>query len=163
MKAGFLPAPASATTLLIQYRAIVLDVVENQENVKLNNSAVLSWAGLFVNLSKLKWNDKIIIHLSGNKYVYAVQENKVILPNDTSVLQHEEDTWLTLLTCKTFNEKTNAYENRIAVRAVLVSVEAEKQSSQKGQPVLRQDSRTDCFDSLDFHADRDIILCDHFY
>ncbi|HEX9332937.1 MAG TPA: sortase, partial [Anaerolineales bacterium] len=83
-------------------------------------------AGIFANLSKLKWNDKIIIHLHGNKYIYTVQENKVVTPSDTSVLKHEENSWLTLLTCKTFNEKTNSYENRVAVRAILVSIEAHK-------------------------------------
>lgn len=82
-------------------------------------------AGIFVDLFKLKWNDRIIIHSYGNKYIYAVQENKVIAPNDASVLKHEEKSWLTLLTCKTFNEKTSSYENRIAVRAILISIEAE--------------------------------------
>jgi len=82
--------------------------------------------GIFADLSKLKWNDRIIVHLNGTKYIYAVQENKVVAPSDTSVLKHEEQAWLTLLTCKTFNEKMNAYENRIAVRALLVSIETEK-------------------------------------
>jgi len=83
-------------------------------------------ADIFAHLSKLKWNDRIIIHSYGNKYIYAVQENKVVAPSDASVLKHEENSWLTLLTCQTFNEKTKSYESRIAVRAILVSIEAEK-------------------------------------
>jgi LPXTG-site transpeptidase (sortase) family protein len=62
-------------------------------------------------------------------YTYEVRENSTISPNNTSVLQHEEEAWLTLLTCKTYNERTNTYSNRIAVRAVLLKVEREKQSS----------------------------------
>jgi sortase (surface protein transpeptidase) len=56
-----------------------------------------------------------------------VRENRTITPNDTSVLQHEEQAWLTLLTCKTYNERTDTYSGRIAVRAILLKVEQEKQ------------------------------------
>jgi sortase (surface protein transpeptidase) len=42
------------------------------------------------------------------------------------VLKHEEDSWLTLITCKTYNEATNKYSSRIAVRATLVNVQADE-------------------------------------
>ncbi len=82
-------------------------------------------AGPFVNLGSLKWGDKIIVHAYGYTYVYEVRENKVIVPSDTSVLKHEEKPWLTLLTCKNYNETTGVYANRIAVKAVLTGVQME--------------------------------------
>ncbi len=82
--------------------------------------------GIFLDLAKLKWDDKIIVHAYGSKYTYSVQTNKVIAPDDMSVLKHEDKAWITLLTCKTYNEKTKTYENRIAVRAVLTSIEPDK-------------------------------------
>jgi LPXTG-site transpeptidase (sortase) family protein len=83
-------------------------------------------SGPFANLGNLKWGDKIVVHAYGYVYTYQVRENKVIAPNDTSVLRHETDSWLTLITCKNYNETTNSYANRISVRAVLISVQMEK-------------------------------------
>jgi len=82
-------------------------------------------AGPFANLGSLKWGDKIIVHAYGYMYVYEVRVNKVIVPSDTSVLKHEEKPWLTLLTCKNYNETTGVYANRIAVRAILTGVQME--------------------------------------
>jgi len=83
--------------------------------------------GPFAALSTLKWGDKIIVHAYGSVYTFEVRENREISPSNTSVLKHEEEAWLTLLTCKTYNEKTDSYSKRIAVRAVLLKVELEKQ------------------------------------
>jgi LPXTG-site transpeptidase (sortase) family protein len=84
--------------------------------------------GPFEGLGKLEWGDRIIVHAYGSVYTYEVRENRTITPYNTSVLKHEEEAWLTLLTCKTYNEKTESYSSRIAVRAVLLKVEREKQS-----------------------------------
>lgn len=81
--------------------------------------------GPFVNLGKLKYGDKIVIHAYGEKYTFEVRENKIVEPNDTSVMKHEEKSWLTLITCKEYDPATNTYRKRIAVRAVLVSVASE--------------------------------------
>jgi LPXTG-site transpeptidase (sortase) family protein len=78
--------------------------------------------GPFVNLSKLKYDDQIIVHAYGQKYVFAVRSNTVVMPNDASVFRHEEKSWLTLVTCKEYDEKTGTYRKRVVVRAVLVSV-----------------------------------------
>jgi LPXTG-site transpeptidase (sortase) family protein len=83
-------------------------------------------SGPFVGLGRLKWGDKIIVHAYGSVYTYEVRENRTVSPNNTSVLRHEEEPWVTLITCKTFNEKTETYSKRIAVRAVLIKVELEK-------------------------------------
>jgi LPXTG-site transpeptidase (sortase) family protein len=82
-------------------------------------------SGPFAKLGNLKWGDKVIVHAYGYVYTYQVRENKVIAPNNTSVLKHETDSWLTLVTCKDYNEATNSYANRISVRAVLISVQKE--------------------------------------
>ena len=82
--------------------------------------------GPFVNLSKLKYGDQIILHANGQKYIYEIRANREVSPTDSSVFKHEEQSWLTLITCKDFDEKTNAYLKRVVARAVLVKVEAEK-------------------------------------
>jgi LPXTG-site transpeptidase (sortase) family protein len=79
--------------------------------------------GPFVNLNKLYWGHKIIVHLGGQKYVYEVREVRTVWPNDKKVFQHEELAWLTMITCKDYNEKTDSYAQRVAVRAILISVE----------------------------------------
>ena len=81
--------------------------------------------GPFVNLSKLKFGDAVIIHAFGQKYVFEVQTNTLVEANDPSVLKHEEKPWLTLLTCKEYDERMNAYRKRVVVRAVLLKVEWE--------------------------------------
>jgi LPXTG-site transpeptidase (sortase) family protein len=81
--------------------------------------------GPFVNLSQLKFGDTVVIHAYGQKYRFEVQTNTLVDLNNTSMFKHEEKPWLTLLTCKDFDEKTNTYRKRVVVRAVLVKVEWE--------------------------------------
>jgi len=81
--------------------------------------------GPFVNLYKLKFDDQIIVHAYGQKYIFAVRTNTAVLPNDTSWFKHEEKSWLTLVTCRQYDAKSNTYLQRVVVRAVLVSVEWE--------------------------------------
>ena len=78
--------------------------------------------GPFFNLGKLKYGDKIVIHAYGAEYVYEVRSSEVVKPDDASVMKHEEKSWLTLLTCKEYDAKTNTYKKRLMIRAVLVSV-----------------------------------------
>jgi LPXTG-site transpeptidase (sortase) family protein len=82
--------------------------------------------GPFVNLGKLKYGDKIIVHAFGERYIFEVRTNTVVSPNDTSMIKHEEKSWLTLITCKEYNEKTKTYGKRVVVRAVLMKVEEDK-------------------------------------
>jgi LPXTG-site transpeptidase (sortase) family protein len=83
--------------------------------------------GPFENIGNLSWGDKIIIHVNEEAYIFQVRENKIVNPNDVSALKHEEEAWLTLITCKNYNEITGAYTNRIAVRAVLVNMYQENE------------------------------------
>jgi LPXTG-site transpeptidase (sortase) family protein len=81
--------------------------------------------GPFVNLNKLKFGDKLIIHAYGEKYTFEVLVSRIVEPNDTSAFNHEEKSWLTLITCKEYDEKSKAYVQRVVVKAVLVKVTAE--------------------------------------
>ena len=81
--------------------------------------------GPFVNLISLRFGEKVIIHAYGEKYVFEVRSNEIVEPNDASVFRHEERAWLTLVTCRDYDEKINAYRKRVVVRALLVSVTAE--------------------------------------
>jgi LPXTG-site transpeptidase (sortase) family protein len=82
--------------------------------------------GPFIDLSKLKYGDKIIVHFGGEIFTYEIRTNRVTTPKDSSVFKHEDQAWLTLITCKEFDEKTNTYLKRVVVRAVLVKVEEDK-------------------------------------
>ena len=78
--------------------------------------------GPFVNLGSLRYGDQVVVNLSGYHYIYEVQNVAIVSPNDVSPLRHESLSWLTLITCKQYDEKTNAYNYRTVVRAVLVQV-----------------------------------------
>jgi len=82
--------------------------------------------GPFANLGKLRWGDQLIIHAYGTTYIYEVRQNRTVSPYNTTVLQHEDEAWLTLITCKDYNETTDTYASRIAVRAVLMKIEENK-------------------------------------
>ncbi|MFN8434635.1 MAG: sortase [Anaerolineales bacterium] len=87
--------------------------------------------GPFALLDKLQWGDRVFVHAYGTVYIYEVRENRTVAPNDTSILKHEDEAWLTLVTCKTYIESTNLYLNRIAVRAVLIETQVDKTISEK--------------------------------
>jgi LPXTG-site transpeptidase (sortase) family protein len=79
--------------------------------------------GPFVDLGQLRYGDQIIVHFAGQRYIYQIRESKVVSPRDRSVFKHEDYSWLTLVTCKDFNETTDTYARRVVVRAVLIKVE----------------------------------------
>ncbi len=81
--------------------------------------------GPFVDLHTLHWGDQVIIRAHGKRYVYEVRTVQVVAPDDASVLGHRQHDWLTLLTCQGYDEATDTYRYRLAVQAVLVSVQSE--------------------------------------
>ena len=82
--------------------------------------------GPFENIKDLKYGDEIIIHAFGEKYIYQVQSIDYLRPNDVKkLLEHKETPWLTLLTCYQYNDDTNTYRLRVAVRAELVSFDTD--------------------------------------
>jgi LPXTG-site transpeptidase (sortase) family protein len=80
--------------------------------------------GPFIDLGKLSKGQEVAIVSNGLRYIYQVREVKNIKPDDMSVFKHEEKSWLTLLTCKEYDEKTNSYRSRHVVRAVLLRIES---------------------------------------
>jgi LPXTG-site transpeptidase (sortase) family protein len=81
-------------------------------------------AGPFANLARLAWGDRVVIHAWGQRYIFEVRSvDPWVSPDDTSLLtRHETTSWITLLTCRSFNPLTGSYDWRTAVRAVLVSI-----------------------------------------
>ena len=83
--------------------------------------------GPFSNIKDLKYGDRVIVHLSGEKYIFEVQSNRLSRPTTTAfALEHlEERSYLTLITCQGYNPLNDSYLFRRIVRAVLVDVEQE--------------------------------------
>ncbi len=85
--------------------------------------------GPFVHLADLIYGNQVILHANGMRYIYEVRTSKVVVPGDVSVFKNDGYTWLTLLTCKDYIPSLNRYDYRLAVRAVLVTVEDDSSTS----------------------------------
>ncbi len=79
--------------------------------------------GPFVDLDELSWGDEIFLYAHGLKYTYQVRSAKLVAADDYSILQHKDQDWLTLFTCKEYNDLLEGYVWRQAVQAVLIDVE----------------------------------------
>jgi LPXTG-site transpeptidase (sortase) family protein len=87
----------------------------------------LNQPGPFARLKDLKYGNQVKVHAFGQVYTYEIRETTTVSPTNTSaMLKHQEKAWLTLVTCEGFQELTKDYSSRRMVRAVLVSVTAEK-------------------------------------
>jgi LPXTG-site transpeptidase (sortase) family protein len=78
--------------------------------------------GVFYGLKYLGVGEYVFVYNSGYRYTYKVVSNEFVQPDDMTVLRHEEKSYLTLVTCDSFDEKTGTYLRRVAVRALLVDV-----------------------------------------
>lgn len=79
--------------------------------------------GPFVNLQHLRWGDQIVVNLYGTDYVYEVRSVSTVTRDSLkTIFQHEKLPWLTLVTCKDFDEATGEYNNRVVVRAVQIAI-----------------------------------------
>lgn len=83
--------------------------------------------GPFANLDNLTYGEQVILHAFGQKYVYEVRNvNLWVNPNSTGILtRHEDFPWLTLITCRGYDEDSGSYRWRTVVRAVQVAVQDE--------------------------------------
>ena len=80
--------------------------------------------GPFINLKDMRYGDPVIVQAYGQNYRFEVREVLIVAPNDIkAALKHQEQPWITLLTCQGYSEKDNSYSSRVLVRAVLVKVE----------------------------------------
>jgi LPXTG-site transpeptidase (sortase) family protein len=82
--------------------------------------------GVFANLKSIGVGEYIFVYSEGYRYTYKVVSNDLLQPTDFSVLKHEDKSFLTLITCDTYDEGTGAYLLRTVVRAELVDVAAVK-------------------------------------
>jgi LPXTG-site transpeptidase (sortase) family protein len=77
----------------------------------------------FANLERLSWDDEISISAWGQEYIYRVREiHEWVNPNDKQILEHKDRDWITLITCKGYDETRDVYWWRTAVQAVLVEI-----------------------------------------
>ena len=79
--------------------------------------------GPFAHLKTLTPDDYVFIIDSGYRYIYRVDSIKYVKPNDMSAFSHEEDSWLTLVTCDSYDEETGTYLLRVVVRAHLIEIQ----------------------------------------
>ena len=78
--------------------------------------------GPFVNLASLSWGDEIILYAHGLKYTYQVRMRELVSADDHSILEHKNGDWITLFTCRDYNEILDEYNWRQVVQAVLIDV-----------------------------------------
>ncbi len=79
--------------------------------------------GPFVHLNWLWYGDKVIVHASGAQYVYEVRQVTQVAPNKVaSAITHEDLPWVTLITCRGYDEDSDSYKYRVVVKTVLVEV-----------------------------------------
>lgn len=78
--------------------------------------------GVFFNLKALGVGEYIFVNTLGYRYTYQVVANRYDPRNDGTFIKHEEKSYLTLITCDTYDEKTGAYLRYVLVRAELVDV-----------------------------------------
>jgi LPXTG-site transpeptidase (sortase) family protein len=79
--------------------------------------------GPFNGLDTLQYGDQVIVHGWGSEYIYEVRSiNRVLPGNIAAMMKHEESSWVTLVTCRGYDEASDTYKYRVLVRAVLVEV-----------------------------------------
>jgi LPXTG-site transpeptidase (sortase) family protein len=78
--------------------------------------------GVFSYLKALGIGEYIFVYGAGYRYTYKVVSNTVVQPNDASVMKHADKSFLTLITCDTYDDKTGTYLHRVVIGATLVEV-----------------------------------------
>ena len=77
--------------------------------------------GIFINLEQLEFGDLIKLCFGENEMSYRVVETYYTFWDDTqSVLQSEDESRLTLFTCRDYNKLTGKYDARFVVKAAEV-------------------------------------------
>lgn len=79
--------------------------------------------GPFANLKTLRWGDQVEILNAGARYVYEVREIDLLAADKPMPARKQDHTWLTLITCQTYDPASQSYLDRLLVNAVLIKVE----------------------------------------
>jgi len=86
----------------------------------------LNQPGPFAGLKNLRYGDQVKVHAFGQVFTYEIRESRTVLPTSIStVFKHEQKSWITLITCEDYKERSQTYSYRRMVRAVLISVASE--------------------------------------
>lgn len=78
--------------------------------------------GPFFGVRSLRFGDTVIIHAWGQSYAYEIRDVQYLDPSNSSVFQHEELPWVTLITCYGLDETGSEYRWRVAARGVLTAI-----------------------------------------
>jgi LPXTG-site transpeptidase (sortase) family protein len=78
--------------------------------------------GVFSRLEQVGVGEYIYIFTNGYRYTYQVISNQSVDPSDISVFRHEKEAYLTLITCDAYDENSDTYLLRIAIRSKLVDI-----------------------------------------
>ena len=78
--------------------------------------------GVFSKLKSLGVGEYIFVSSAGYRYTYKVVTNAIVEPTDASVMKHENKSFLTLITCDSYDETTGTYLHRVVIGATLVDV-----------------------------------------
>jgi LPXTG-site transpeptidase (sortase) family protein len=80
--------------------------------------------GPFYQLKSLKYGDHIRIQAWGQVYTYEVRQNQLVGSRSMyKAMKHEDNAWVTLLTCEQYDDTVGGYDFIRLVKAVLVEVE----------------------------------------
>jgi LPXTG-site transpeptidase (sortase) family protein len=79
-------------------------------------------SGILSRLKYLKTGEFIFIYSSGYRYTYQVVSNRLVNADDVTAFRHEDNSYLTLITCDSYDENSGSYLLRVAVHAKLVDV-----------------------------------------
>lgn len=80
-------------------------------------------SGPFALLDTLRWGDQIRLTAYGKTYIYEVRSLTYVLPDNAAATAPKDGNWITLITCKGYDEKTGKFLFRVVVQAVLVAIE----------------------------------------
>jgi LPXTG-site transpeptidase (sortase) family protein len=78
--------------------------------------------GVFAKLKSLGVGEYIFVTSAGYRYTYKVVSNEVVEPEDAGVMQHRDQSYLTLITCDTYDAQSGTYLHRVVIGAALVDV-----------------------------------------
>jgi LPXTG-site transpeptidase (sortase) family protein len=82
--------------------------------------------GVFAKLKSLGIGEYVFVYDSGYRYIYKVVSNTLVQPNDASVMNHKDKSFLTLITCDGYDAKTGTYLQRVVIGASLVDAQPMK-------------------------------------
>jgi len=110
-----------------QGNSVLLDCEGSGKTVEAFKQELLSKGYLSRNLSggrDVRGENFLRIRI-GQAYVYEVRTvEKYIRPgNNSSVFKHEDYPWLTLITCRGYDEDSDYYLWRVAVRAIQTRID----------------------------------------